>query len=521
MRRRIRQAWPLAVLFLAAGCPGVEPSDLAPPPEGEHWLRFVHMTDIHVTDEESPARLAAMDSYVSASWRPQEAFTAQVLDATCRMINRVHYAGFANGHGPVDFVMVGGDVTDCAQYNELRWFIGTMDGLRVTCDSGELDGPNRPGPPEINPNLPFQAAGLAKDIPWYVALGNHDSLAAGNFVIDRSASDAGAWVAPVSPTVAAFLGLGKLTPPQDALSPTGSQALAILNAGDPEPMDPATCQLRLDLLESGPIVADAARHYVSPAMFVDAFFDTRSFPAGHGFDVAARVTGFAWYSVRPVRDVPVRMIVLDSVGPDAIRGYLGPDGAISRFQFDSFLKPEIRKAEQAGEYVLVVTHHPSADLVKPTALSCVTAAEFTGYLSRQPNILAHLCGHVHYEDVVVHEGPYPYPEIITAALSDYPQRVRLIDIYHDAADDTFSLRTTFITHADRPTALSREAFARANADMFFDPESPEWAQRMNHLDLSDLESIAAGKAPRAMDPESVRLLQQPRTIRLSRPKLAR
>lgn len=519
MKRLLRHAWPALMLALTAGCPGVEPGDLLPPPEGEHWLRFVHMTDIHVTDEESPTRLAAMDGYVAASWRPQEAFTVQVLDATCRMINRTHYAGFANGHGPVDFVMIGGDVTDSAQYNELRWFIDTMDGVRVTPDSGELDGPNRDCPPALNPNLPFQPVGLAKDVPWYVALGNHDTLASGNFVVDRGASDPQAWIAPVSPIVASFMGLGGLTPPQDALSPTGSQALTILNAGDPEPMDPATYQLCTGMIASGAIVPDPARHYISPAMFVDEFYDTRSFPAGHGFDAAARMTGFAWYSVRPVRDVPVRLIVLDSVGPDAIKGYLGPDGAISRYQFDVFLKPALRSAEQAGEYVIVVTHHPSADLVKPTAIACVTPAEFTGYLSRQPNVLAHLCGHVHYEDVIMHEGPYPYPEIITAALSDYPQRVRLIDVYYDAATDAFSLRTTFSTHADAPTALSNEAYTRCTADMFFDPDSPEWAQRMNHLDLSDLETIAAGKALPAGAASAAPVLGQPETICIKRPKL--
>lgn len=493
-------------LFFAAltGCPYWEPWMALPPVNGEHWLRFVQMTDIHVTDEESPARLVTMDSFVAASWRPQEAYAAQVLDATCRLVNRIHYSGDLTGQGPVDFVMVSGDLTDNAQYNELRWFMDTMDGGWVTPDSGALDGPQSPLPPEINPNLPFKAAGLAKDIPWYSCLGNHDNLGNGNFSIDRSSSDPLNWNAPISPTLASFIGLPDLNPPQAGLTPTGNQSLAILEAGAPEPINPNTYQLVPELLRAGWIPPDNARRYLSKQAFVAEHFNTRSFPAGHGFEPSGVITGATHYTFRPKTDVPVRVIVFDSVGPDGILGYLGASGAVSYAEFEGFLKPQLRAAKAAGEYVLLITHYPSSYFVKPTAERCVTPEEFIGYLNTQPHILAHISGHTHYNDFIMHDGLYSYPEIVTASLIEYPQQARMFDLYYDRRNEEFHLRSTFISHTEQSTALSQEAQKRMLVDAFADPEDPVYVRQVGAMDLSGFEELiehaATGKRAPAQQP---------------------
>lgn len=489
IRRIIAVLAPCCAAFVLCGCPYLDAWTFRAPANGEHWLRFVQVSDIHVTDEESPARVVTFDSFVAASYRAQEAFAAQVLDATCRAINRVHYGGYFTNAGPIDFVLVIGDLTDNAQYNELRGFIDVMDGRTVLPDSGELDGPLRDVADDINPNLPFRAKGLAKDIPWYSCLGNHDNLGNGNFTIVRSAADPCDWHAPVSPVIGSYLGLTSLDPPQTSLIPAGAQSLAVMLAGAPEPIDPDTLQLEPDLLVPGAIPADDNRQFISKQTFISEHFNTTSYPAGHGFDPTSVITGNAYYSFRPEQDIPVRFVVLDSVGPDALPGYLGAAGAITRSQFEGFLKPEMRDAKAAGEYVIIVTHHPTSDLGKPTTQSTVTPAEFIGYLASQPHVIAHLCGHMHYEELILHDGQYPYPELISASLIDYPQEVRIFDLFYDRDADEFELRSTFISHADQPTTLSREAYRRAQIDAIADPDSTEYIDSITNMDLSGIESL--------------------------------
>ncbi|MDQ1256749.1 MAG: Metallophos protein [Candidatus Hydrogenedentes bacterium] len=487
--RRWALSWAAVLLLLAAGCPGIPLDQLLPAQHGQHWLRFVQVTDIHVTDEESPARMVTLDPFIYASWRSQEAYTPQVLDATIREINRIHWTGYFSSPGKIDFVIFTGDMVDNAQWNEFRWFMDIVDGGTVMPDSGELDGPLAPLDPEFNPNLPFTAQGLAKDIPWYLALGNHDLLGLGNFAVNYEDADAAQWFAPVSPTVASFVGLTALDPPQQYLFPTGDQSLAILLAGSPPPFDPHTYQIDLAALPSGYVPPDPARHYLSRESIIRESFNTRSFPGGHGFSWNSLSSGRGYYSFKPKKDVPVRVIVLDTMEAEAMEGYIGADGAISYVQFDGFLKPEVNAARTAGEYVIVVTHHPSASLKKITAARCVTPAEFTGYLTSEPNIVAHICGHVHYSATITHDGPHPYPEIITCSLIDYPQQARLIDLYFDPGTKTFDIRSTPVSHIRHATELSAESYVRMTSDTLVDPESPEWLERSANLDLSSIESI--------------------------------
>ncbi|MEA2444638.1 MAG: hypothetical protein QOJ12_1930 [Thermoleophilales bacterium] len=105
-------------------------------------LNFLQLTDFQIVDEESPARVEAVDTTqrapglnpFSAAYRPQETLTTQVTEAMVRQAR--------NTTSPVtgarlDLTMLTGDNADSQQFNETRWFVDILDGTT---------GPGNPDP---------------------------------------------------------------------------------------------------------------------------------------------------------------------------------------------------------------------------------------------------------------------------------------------------------------------------------------------------------------------------------------
>src|SRR6185312_13543379 len=117
------------VLTRGPGEPLRDRTDLArPSPPGRPLATLAVLTDTHVRDEESPARVPFLDRLgapFNSTFRPQEAFSAQTLDASVRALNAERPQA----------VFITGDLTDNAQQNERDLAYEVLKGGEAHPDS--------------------------------------------------------------------------------------------------------------------------------------------------------------------------------------------------------------------------------------------------------------------------------------------------------------------------------------------------------------------------------------------------
>jgi metallophosphoesterase (TIGR03768 family) len=429
-------------------------------------LNFFTITDIHITDKESPAQAIYLGykGGSSATYSPAMLYTTQVLDAAVQTINALHK------QNPFDFGISLGDTCNSIQYNELRWYIDVLDGKNITPDSGAKDDPV-PGPYNDYQDE-YKAAGLNKTIPWYQALGNHDHF----------------WMG--------FL------PPNDYIRQT-SIGEDILNLGNPF-IDPRGLDSRGfymgsidgrtpygDIIGVGPVAnfttppkvpaADPNRRLLSRTEWISEFFNTSSSPKGHGFNQSNVETGFACYAFEPKSNVPIKVIVLDDTqrdddlnNPDTL-GY--GHASLDNERYDWLVK-ELDKGQAEGKLMVIAAHipigvEPAGSMMGWNPTAPISETQLIAKLHEYPNLILWIAGHRHCNTVTALKSPdvaHPelgFWEVETASLRDFPQQFRTFEIVRNS-DNTVSIFTTDVDPAvkDGSLAAISRSYAVATQQIF-------------------------------------------------------
>jgi len=410
-------------------------------------LRFFTISDIHLTDKESPAQVIylGLTDAISSAYSPVMLYTTQVLDAAVRTINAIHQ------EDPLDFGISLGDACNSTQYNELRWYVDILDGKAITPSSGAHAGAEA-----IDYQKPYQAAGLDKAIPWYQALGNHDHFWMGTAPVDDHLRQAY--------TGEEILNLGNIF--KDGMDSRGFY-MGTIDGRTPYG----------DVIDAGPVsgfatppkvVADPNRRSLLRRQWISEFFHTASTPVGHGFSQANIDEDFASYSFEPKSDLPLKVIVLDDTqrDEDAAGGYTW-HGTVDKKRWD-WLVGELDKGQAEGKLMIIAAHVPIG-VEKPGAFMSwwsgahVSEAELFAKLHEYPNLLMWIAGHRHFNTVTAFPSPDPnrpelgFWQVETASLRDFPQQFRTFEIVR-MSDDTVSIFTTNVSPAfdeGSPAAISR------------------------------------------------------------------
>ena len=475
-------------------------------PVGESLLSLVHISDLHICDAQSPARVELIDRFADphhpmseliklvGAYRAQEILTTQTLESMIRTINRIE-------HGPatarkIDAVVVTGDVTDNAQANELGWYLTLMDGGVVHPESGstdewegvaqkrketydrsywnpegtpldcEDDYPRSlygfPAVPGLTKAIrqPFDAVGLRH--PWYATHGNHDALLQGT------------------------------VPPDEVLEAfaTGDQRLVGLAPdtdlgamfGNFTQVGP-TSYPRAEGGEFRTISADPRRRFNQPQDWAQIH---QSCGHGHGLTHENVQQGTKyWY-----RDIgEIRLVSLDTVN---ING--GWQGSIDESQF-AWLKNVLN--DTAPKYFVLLSHHPASTLFNLYAHEGadrrVGEEELVSELRKHARVILWLAGHNHEHKVEYigekdHDG---FWHIQTASNIDWPQQGRLVEIIRNDGD--ISIVTSVFDHQS-PIELSDAISDLSNpvniAGLSRILSANHWQRRSGEFDLE----LGAGKA---------------------------
>ena len=449
---------------------------------------FAHLSDIHVIDAQTPARMDAIQSIApelfTDACRPQDTLTTHVLASVVDSVVAAQSSSITGA--PLASAISTGDSADNLSSLETRWYIDILDGKDVTPNSGAVgmyEGPQiwseatyayHPDDPMGDvygaygyPTVPGMLAAAVSNpvtsqglpVPWFAVYGNHDATYMGTFRAD--------------PALFAWAVGSRKAATGEALGLNWLQGFAT---------DLSVAQIAINAIRESvgllpgirDVTADPARKLLERADFMQAHLDSPAVPGpvGHGWTQANVDSGETWWSA----DMTPYLRVF---GLDTCNLAAGADGAVPQDQFD-WLQAQLEQCQTQGQLAIVCSHHNSLTLENGATpvtggQPLIHAEEFIDMLLRYPVCIAWLNGHTHINTLTPHlreGGVGGFWEITTASCVDFPQQQQLVELI-DNRDGTLSIFVTALDHAAPPTwmpgdltqvglaSLSRELSANA------------------------------------------------------------
>ena len=424
-------------------------------PVKKSLINLIHITDTHICDAQSPARVEYLDRYADphhpassivgtliGTYRAHEILTTQVLESAVQAINRIDLAPVTKT--AISAVLITGDLTDNAQSNELDWLTTLLLGGKLRADSGAKDkwegvggefyspffwnphgtpkGEHNDFPRDLYgfptiPELlhairqPFYSSGLK--YPFLAVHGNHDALLQGTVVPNEELRE----------SVTSDEKIFELSDEEalQALSKVSEQGPAAY----PSPIAPKVMT----------VSADESRDFLSPIEWNINFYredEDNGISSQHlGSDRK--------YWRKDYESVTI--LALDTVNP-----FGGWQGSIDEEQFN-WLKEQVEQIKD--KYIVITSHHPIQDIYNGYSPSArrVLGAEIESYLITKPAVIAWICGHTHRHRIA-YFGPditRGFYQIETSSLIDWPQQGRIIEIFL-TQDDEICIASTVFNH---------------------------------------------------------------------------